>query len=117
MSQHHKIDYIELPSTDFTAMKTFYGSLFGWSFTEYGDQYVAFHGAGIEGGFTPVTQSPPRGGGMVILHSDDLSASEELVSAAGAEIVARHTFPGGARFQFLDPSGNELAIWSKSEEA
>jgi hypothetical protein len=114
MSNHHKIDYVELPSTDFTAMQKFYGSVFGWTFEDYGGKYVAFIGAGLEGGFAPVDKTPPRGGAMVILYSDDLAASEKAVIAAGAEITEHHDFPGGSRFQFLDPSGNELAIWTKS---
>ncbi len=113
MSNHQKIDYVELPSTDFDAMKAFYGTVFGWTFEDYGGHYVSFIGAGLEGGFSPVENTPPRGGAMVILHSNDLAASELAVKAAGAEILERHEFPGGSRFQFLDPSGNELAIWTK----
>jgi len=113
MSEHHKIHYIELPSTDFATMQEFYGAVFGWTFEDYGGQYVAFHGAGLEGGFTPVDKAPPRGGAMVILYSDDLAVSEKSVIAAGAEITEHHDFPGGSRFQFLDPSGNELAVWTK----
>jgi predicted enzyme related to lactoylglutathione lyase len=113
MSQHHTIDYVELPSTDFAAMKAFYGAVFGWKFVEYGGNYVAFTGAGLEGGFAPVENTPPRGGAMVILYSDDLAASEAAVRKAGAEIIAHHEFPGGSRFQFLDPTGNELAVWTK----
>ena len=114
MSNHHKIHYIELPSTDFTAMQAFYGAMFGWEFEDYGGQYLAFSGAGVEGGFTPVDAPPPRGGALVILYSDDLAASEQALIAAGASIVERHEFPGGTRFHFLDPSGNELAVWSKA---
>jgi len=113
MSEHHKINYVELPSTNFDAMMAFYGQAFGWEFQDYGGHYVAFLGAGLEGGFRPVEQKPPRGGAMVILFSDDLAASEKAVTDAGAEILERHDFPGGSRFQFLDPSGNELAVWTK----
>lgn len=114
MSQHHKIDYVELPSTNFAKMKAFYGQVFGWRFEDYGDQYVAFLGAGLEGGFRPVEQAPKRDGAMVIIYSDDLATSEQQVIAAGAKILEHHEFPGGSRFQFLDPSGNELAIWTKA---
>lgn len=108
-----KIDYVELPATDFDAMKRFYGKAFGWTFEDW-PNYVAFSDAGLEGGFSPVDQQPPRGGALVILYADDLDAAQEAVIAAGGEVVQRFTFPGGERFQFLDPSGNELAVWTKS---
>lgn len=108
-----KIDYVELPARDLAAMKAFYGAAFGWTFQDYGSDYVAFSNAGLEGGFAPVDTDPPRGGAMVILYADDLDAAEAAVTGAGGAIVARHAFPGGRRFQFTDPSGNELAVWTK----
>lgn len=108
-----KIDYIELPATDFAAMKTFYGGAFGWTFEDWGTDYVAFSNAGLEGGFRSVDSPPPRGGATVILHADNLDAAEAVVTDHGGEIVDRHEFPGGRRFHFLDPSGNELAVWTK----
>lgn len=111
--QHHTIDYVEFPATDLAAMKRFYGAVFGWTFEDYGPDYVAILGAGLDGGFNPNTKPSGRSGAMVIFYSDDIAASEKLVRDAGGEITERHEFPGGKRFQFMDPSGNEVAIWTK----
>ncbi len=114
MSAHHKIDFMELPVTDMDVAKRFYGGCFGWTFIDYGPEYADLQGAGLSGGLRLQKEAPTRGGALVILYSDDLAASEQLVTAAGATITERHEFPGGKRFQFLDPSGNELAIWTKA---
>jgi len=119
MSDHHKIHYIELPALSVAAMKAFYGEAFGWTFTDYGPTYVAFHGAGIEGGFdeSQAYIAPNKPGAFVILYSDDLEASEAAVTAAGGKIcVQTYGFPGGKRFHFQDPSGNELGIWTEVKE-
>lgn len=109
-----KIDYIELPALDFDKTKAFYGKAFGWTFEDWGPDYMAFDNAGLEGGFRKETETPPRGGALVILYADDLAAAEKAVSEAGGSILSRHDFPGGSRFHFEDPSGNELAVWTKS---
>lgn len=109
----HKIDYVELPATDMAAMKAFYGAAFGWTFQDWGPGYAAFQGAGLEGGFRLEAERPPRGGALVILYSNHLAGSRAGVEAAGGEVTATHEFPGGQRFSFLDPSGNELAVWTK----
>lgn len=105
------VDYIELPATDLAATRAFYGTAFGWSFTEYGPDYVAFAGAGIDGGFTTAAPVSP-GGALVVLFADDLEATQSAVESAGATITeAMFEFPGGRRFHFADPSGNILAVW------
>ena len=109
-----KIDYVEFPVTDMAAAKAFYGSAFGWTFQDWGPDYVSFSEAGLEGGFRKSDSPSPRGGAMVILFAEDLEAAEKAVVDAGGEIIERHEFPGGRRFQFLDPAGNELAVWTKS---
>lgn len=111
---HLKIDYVELPALDLAAMKAFYGTAFGWSFQDYGADYVAFSNSGLEGGFASAKVSTPRGGTIVILYAEDLDAAEAAVTAAGGKVIAHHDFPGGRRFQFTDPSGNELAVWTKT---
>ena len=112
---HHSINYIELPAVDFDRVETFYSSVFGWSFTDYGDDYRAFKDAAIEGGFyrSDTSSVASSGAALIVFYSSDLEASKENVLAHGGRIsVDIFSFPGGRRFQFLDPGGNELAIWS-----
>ena len=105
------INYIEFKSTDLEATKTFYSSVFGWTFTDYGDGYTAFTNSGVEGGFE-LTKDPITNGALVVLHHNNLPAIKEKIVASGGKIcVDIFSFPGGSRFQFLDPSGNELAVW------
>ena len=115
MNTHHHFNYIELPSTDNDAMKTFYGAVFGWTFEDWGQSYVAIHGSGIDGGFDADAgaRKPSDQGALVILYSDDLAASQQAVQEEGGEIsLPAYDFPGGRRFHFKDPSGNELAVWT-----
>ncbi|MFC7291430.1 VOC family protein [Hirschia litorea] len=104
------IYYVEFRAADFEPIKAFYSSAFGWEFEEWGEAYLAFSNAGIEGGFAKSTEKPPRGGPLVILLSEDTAQTEKIVEQAGGEIIERHEFPGGRRFHFLDPAGNELAV-------
>jgi predicted enzyme related to lactoylglutathione lyase len=109
--EHHQINYVELPATDLAATKSFYAAAFGWSFHDWGPGYASFAGAGLDGGFT--TETAVSGNGpLVVLYSDDVEASLEAVVAAGGTITqAIYSFPGGRRFHFRDPNGNELAVW------
>ena len=105
------INYIELKSTDLEKTKQFYSQAFGWTFKDYGPTYTAFSESGLEGGFE-LTEKPITNGALVVLHHENLEAIKEKVIELGAKIsVDIFSFPGGRRFQFLDPSGNELAIW------
>lgn len=106
------LDYIELPAPDMAATKKFYGAVFGWTFTDYGPDYVAFDSAGRNGGFNAERRVVKSGGPLVVLFAHDLDAMEAKVRAAGAEILEHHKFPGGRRFHFRDPNGNEIAVWS-----
>ncbi|HEY1612967.1 MAG TPA: VOC family protein [Rhizomicrobium sp.] len=108
------LDYIELPATDIPATKQFYGTVFGWSFTDYGPDYVAFEFAGRQGGFNAERKIVASGGPLVVLYANDLPAMEAKVRAAGADILSRESFEGGARFHFRDPNGNEIAVWTKA---
>jgi predicted enzyme related to lactoylglutathione lyase len=111
---NNHIDYVEFSAPDLNAVKSFYEQAFGWTFQDWGPDYVAFSGAGIEGGFRG-GETPSASGALVILYADDLEASERAVIAAGGEVVARHEFPGGRRFHFRDPAGNVLGVWTAIE--
>jgi uncharacterized protein len=115
---HHAIDYVEIAVTDIDAAKAFYGSAFGWSLVDYGPDYAGIQGAGKEVGGLRRDSEVRAGGPLVILYSEDLEASAEAVTAAGGTIVEPiYAFPGGRRFHFADPSGNELAVWSERSAA
>lgn len=116
----NSINYIELRATDIAASKRFYAAAFGWGWVDYGPDYAAFTGAGIDGGIRTDEDSSdpsPRAdvpAALVVLYAADLEAAEARVRAAGGEIAQPiFAFPGGRRFHFLDPAGNELAIWSE----
>ena len=112
MREDGKIDYVEFPGVDLAEVKQFYGAAFGWTFQDYGPDYVAFTGQGADGGFTADRDEAPAKP-LVILYAHDLEAMEARVRTAGGTIrKAIFSFPGGRRFHFNDPSGNELAVWS-----
>jgi uncharacterized protein len=111
--RHHTIDYIEFAVRDLAAAKRFYAEAFGWEFNDYGPAYAGIKGGdGEVGGMYP-SETLRTGGPLVILFSRDLEQSMTAVKAAGGTIARdAYAFPGGRRFHFLDPSGNELAVWS-----
>ena len=113
---HHAIDYIEFHVTDIEAAKRFYGAAFGWEFNDYGPEYAGIrhkNGDGEVGGFSLAEKVSGGGGPLVVLYSDDLEASYKSVKAAGGKITKEpFDFPGGRRFQFSDPSSNELGVWA-----
>lgn len=111
-----KINYLEMPSRDIIATKRFFGAAFGWSFVDYGPDYVAIENAGLDGGFfkTDKVATTANGSVLVVLYSAELNDTLEQVKAAGGVIVQDiFEFPGGRRFHFSDPSGNEFAVWSE----
>ena len=110
--QDRRVDYIEFGATDIGETKRFYSEIFGWEFTDYGPEYTSFHDGRLAGGFSAAPEVTP-GGPLVVLYSTNLEGTEAKIKEAGGRIV-RETFefPGGRRFHFSDPSGNELAVWS-----
>jgi predicted enzyme related to lactoylglutathione lyase len=111
----NQIDYVELPARDIGATKQFYGAVFGWKFEDYGPSYSSFHDGRLGGGFTTDAAAPAKGL-LVVIYTSNLEAAQERVKSAGG-VISKDTFsfPGGRRFHFLDPNGNELAIWSDNE--
>ncbi len=114
--QHHKITYIEFSATDIERTKSFYAKVFGWSFQDWGPDYVSFAGAGIDGGFAKgeAHEGPGKFAPLIVLYSADLKATEAAIVASGGSIVVpTFEFPGGRRFHFSDGVGNVLAVWSE----
>ena len=110
-TRDRRIDYIEFGATDIAATKRFYAAAFAWQFTDYGPDYVAFDDGRMTGGFT--TGSPTGGHPLVVLYAEDLEASKATIETNGGRICRDiFSFPGGRRFHFVDPNGNELAVWS-----
>ena len=108
-----KIDYIEFNVTDIARSKAFYGAAFGWTFTDYGPQYCEFQDGRLTGGFTTLAPVNAQGGALIILFDDDLEDALARVETAGGRIVKPiFDFPGGRRFQFADPDGYQLGVWS-----
>jgi hypothetical protein len=113
MHAHHAIDYVEFTVRDLAEAKRFYAAAFGWTFNDYGPAYAGIRGNDGEVGGLRETSHLQAGGPLVVLYSDDLEASLLAVQAAGGILVREpFSFPGGRRFHFTDPSGNELAVWS-----
>jgi uncharacterized protein len=108
----NQIDYVELPMSDLNTTKAFYETVFGWRFENYGPGYTSCFDGRISGGFT--TEAPPPGKGiLLVIYASDLTKTQDTIRKAGGRIVKdKFSFPGGSRFHFTDPNGNELAVWS-----
>ncbi|MFT5501373.1 MAG: putative enzyme related to lactoylglutathione lyase [Woeseiaceae bacterium] len=114
MSTDQKIDYIEYPAASFDAIESFYSATFGWSFIDYGPEYRSFSDGKLNGGFykSDLCSVIKNGAALVVLYAEDLEATRDAVAANGGSIHKDiFSFPGGRRFHFLDPHGNELAVW------
>lgn len=114
-ARNGQIDFIEFPGLDAAALrrvKAFYGQAFDWTFQDWGDDYVDTASSGLGAGFNADAEQAPRQPLAVIL-AIDLEAALQAVQAAGGRISRPiFPFPGGRRFHFVDPAGNELAVWA-----
>jgi predicted enzyme related to lactoylglutathione lyase len=106
-----RIDYIEFGTTDLAATKRFYQRVFGWKFTDYGPEYTSFEDGRLAGGFR--SDQPGGKSPLIVIYAADLDAMRRKIETAGAAPFNDHSFPGGRRFHFKDPGGNELAVWSE----
>jgi predicted enzyme related to lactoylglutathione lyase len=112
-SNDRRVDYIEFPTTSIPATKAFYQQVFEWKFTDYGPDYTSFVDGRLAGGFWKSEAAQPCGA-LVVIYAAHLEKTEAQVRAAGGKIVKDiFSFPGGRRFHFVDPGGNELAVWSE----
>ncbi|MEP5338829.1 MAG: VOC family protein [Algibacter sp.] len=110
--KNNHINYVEFKAKNLEKTKAFYSTCFNWVFTDYGPTYIAFTESGLDGGFEK-TDKPIINGVLVVLYHENLnSIKDKIIAANGIISKAIFSFPGGHRFQFLDPSGNELAVWS-----
>ncbi|NEQ51731.1 MAG: VOC family protein [Leptolyngbya sp. SIO3F4] len=119
MNEHEKINYVELPARDIPATKAFFSQVFGWSFEDFGPEYTAFSDQGLDGGFfkADLASSAKNGAALIVFYSNDLEATQAKIEEAGGVIVEPiFSFPGGRRFHFTEPSGNEFAVWSDLEQ-
>lgn len=115
MSEHEcRIDYVEFPATDIEASKRFYAEVFGWKFTDYGSDYASFDDGRLKGGFWSSARPALEGRGvLIVIYTTNLHAMAEKVARAGGSVIREpFDFPGGRRFEFTDPNGNKLALWS-----
>lgn len=113
-----KIDYVEFPASDFDAVEAFYHKVFDWQFTDFGPEYRAFHDEKLDGGFykSELQSTTAQGAVLVLTYAIDLESTYQKVVDNGGRISAEiFSFPGGRRFQFLDPHGNELGVWTERD--
>ena len=116
MSTHEKIDYVEFPSRDLEATKRFFAAVFGWSFVDYGPDYASFANEGLNGGFYRAEKAAAvdTGSALIVFYSDSLEDTQKKVERAGGRIVKPiFDFPGGRRFHFTEPAGNEFGVWGR----
>jgi predicted enzyme related to lactoylglutathione lyase len=117
MHAHEQINYVEFPANDLERTKAFFETAFGWSFVDYGPEYAAFSDQGLDGGFykSDLKATTDRGSALIVLFSESLEETQAKVMSAGGQIVRPiFPFPGGRRFHFIEPSGNELAVWGET---
>jgi predicted enzyme related to lactoylglutathione lyase len=117
-AEHHAINYIEFTTTDIAGTKAFYGKVFGWTFQDWGTDYVSFakDQAGISGGFRKgeARQTHADTAPLIVIYSQALEGTQKAVEEVGGKItVPIFEFPGGRRFHFSDGMGNVLAVWSE----
>ncbi|GMR04848.1 MAG: VOC family protein [Thermodesulfobacteriota bacterium] len=115
MPTDQKVDYIELPAADLDSAQSFYEKAFNWSFKDFGPEYRAFTDGRIDGGFyrSGLRSATKNGAALVVLYAADLEKTREKIILSGGAILKEiFSFPGGRRFHFTDPNGNELAVWS-----
>ncbi len=118
MATHEKLNYVEFGTLDINSTKRFFETVFGWIFTDYGPEYTAFANQGLDGGFfkaehTGITEN---GGALLVFYSADIKQTLSKVEGAGGHVNKPiFEFPGGCRFHFIEPGGNEFAVWSEKE--
>ncbi|GAC15437.1 VOC family protein [Aliiglaciecola lipolytica] len=116
MSKHEKLNYVEFSATDLESTKTFFSKVFSWDFVDYGPDYTSFSDQGLDGGFFRANScnKTENGGALLVFYSADIQATLNKITENKGQITRPiFDFPGGCRFHFIEPSGNEFAVWSE----
>lgn len=116
VNQHEKLNYVEFAANDLNGTKAFFEQAFDWKFQHFGEEYIAFNNQGLDGGFykANLSSKQDRGGALLVLFSENLESTQKKVEIAGGIInLDIFDFPGGKRFHFIEPSGNEFAVWAE----
>ncbi len=121
MNKHEKINYIEFPAKDIETTKAFFSAVFSWSFVDFGPEYTSFSNEGLDGGGggfykSDLISSSEKGSALIVFYSNKIENTQLKIEKAGGKIVKPiFSFPGGRRFHFTDPNGNEYAVWSETD--
>jgi len=116
MNVHEKINYVEFPSKNLEETKSFFTHAFGWKFQDFGPEYTAFSNQGLDGGFfkANLNSSTNTGAALIVFYSKNIEETQAKIQESGGTIIKPiFSFPGGRRFHFSEPSGNEFAVWSE----
>lgn len=117
--ENEKLNYLEFPAQDINKTKAFFNEVFNWQFVDYGPEYTAFakQDTGMDGGFylSKNNSKVSNGSVLVVFYAKELTKTmDKIVTAGGTISTPPFEFPGGCRFHFLDPNGNEFAVWSET---
>lgn len=118
MPSNLKLNYVEFPAIDISATKQFFENAFDWTFEDFGPDYSSFYDQGLSGGFykSDLTSVASKGAALLVLLCEDLESTQAIVERVGGKISTPiFSFPGGRRFHFIEPSGNEFAVWSLTD--
>ena len=110
--KNNQINYVEFKAKNLEEIKHFYSESFDWRFQDYGPTYIAFSDSGLEGGFENSDENVINGALVILYHENLEEIKKKIVQSNGTIFKDIYSFPGGRRFHFLDPAGNELAVWS-----
>lgn len=115
MAETYQIDYVEFPSIDNVRSRKFFADAFSWHHVSFSPSYDEIRGAGllagVESGEAVKTAAP-----IAVIRTSDFEAAKQAVIAAGGTItLPLFEYPGGRRFHFREPGGNELGVWTNAE--
>lgn len=116
MKEHEKLNYVEFAAKDLEQTKMFFINAFDWKFEDYGPEYIAFSNQGLDGGFfkSELSSTTGKGGALLVFFSQEIEVTLSKIEKAGGLITKPiFSFPGGRRFHFVEPSGNEFAVWAE----